>query len=301
MLPRLDLPLGVKADSPGYFVGITLGDAFIGTGARPRTASGYLDGLVSLMCAGKMDEKTLNGLRAARDHFKALGRAAGKLKTSRIQHLMERGGFEYIIQTICRLQDEIDDLPDHAARTEKLRLAVAVLMLLVNKPARAGDVTEWRFGHELCRRQSGEWALDWCQGKTNVDTGAGHLWPETCAALDELVLRGRPSRLVAIEYQKLVGSNLVTGTVGARSVKWTSELVRDAIGIPAHDLRTLAADYLRLHDPTTAVSVIQSHLGHGTRKAGDEYRALAEGDAAAAAWRRIREEIAQQAADGPYA
>ncbi|WP_272011423.1 hypothetical protein [Roseovarius sp. ZX-A-9] len=245
-----------------------------------------------------MEETTLNGLRSARDHFKALGRASGKLKTSRIRHLMERGGFEYIIQTVCRLRDEIDDLPDHAARTERLRLTVTVLMLLVNKPARCGDIAEWRFGRELCRHPTGEWRLDWCQGKTNIDTGAGLLWPETCAVLDELVLRGRPSRLVELEYQKHVGLNFLSGTVDARSAKWASELVRDAIGIPAHDLRTLAADYLRLHDPQTAASVIQSHLGHGTRQAGEEYRALADGDAAAAAWRRIREEIARQGVDG---
>lgn len=165
MLRLLDLPPGVSGDVPGYFVAIMLGDAFIETGVRPITASGYLDGLVALMRAGDAEKQTLDGLRAAREHFKSVGRRQAKLKTGRIRRLRERGGFECIIQTICQLRSEIDDLAGHAARTEKLRQTNAVLMLLVNKPARIGDIARWRLGHELSRLPSGEWTLDWCQKK----------------------------------------------------------------------------------------------------------------------------------------
>lgn len=293
----LSLPPAVTERAPGFYVGIKLGEAFLEAGVRHRTVSGYLDGLVALISHGEGDLVALDGLRAARDHFKSAARRAGKLKTERIRRLKERGGFAHIIEIIGRLRDEARDLPDHSARAEKLQQMVAVLMLLVNKPARAGDLARWRLGRDLCRSSDGRWTLNWLQSKAGGDAGAGTLWPETGEILDELVLRGRPSRMVEVEYCRLAGLNLLTGAVECHSVKYISNLVYDAVGVPAHDLRTLAADYLRMHNPATAAATIQSHLGHGTRRAGNDYAALAEGDAATASWRRIRNEIAGEVAN----
>lgn len=62
--------------------------------------------------------------------------------------------------------------------------------------------------------------------------------------------------------------------------------------MPLHDLRTLSADYLRLNDPVTAANLITTHLGHGSGEAERAYRAIAEGDAAAQSWMRMRRTIA---------
>ena len=253
--------------------------------------SGYLDGLIALIRYGDGERVALNGLRAARDHFKSAARQSEKLKSSRIRALKERGGFEYIIQTISRLRCEAHDLPGYSARAEKLRQTSAVLMLLVNKPARAGDLAKWKFGEELCRSSNGDWTINWRQKKTEIDTGAGMLWRETCEILDELILADRPERIIELEYHRVAGLNFLTGAAEGRTVKYLSNLINDAIGVPAHDLRTLAADYLRLYNPDTAAALIQSHLGHSTRHAGNDYAALAQGDAATASWRRIRNVI----------
>ena len=67
---------------------------------------------------------------------------------------------------------------------------------------------------------------------------------------------------------------------------------RFTLGVPPHDLRTLAADYLRRHDPASAPAIVAAHLGHGTEAAGAEYRALCEGAAATRVWRATRETVA---------
>jgi len=66
------------------------------------------------------------------------------------------------------------------------------------------------------------------------------------------------------------------------------------IGVPLHDLRTLSADYLRRHDPYTAVQVITAHLGHKCGESAKDYKAESEGDAATGDWLRMREKIGRQ-------
>ncbi len=291
LVPELDLPTGAKTGTLGYFLGHSLGEALAAGGVRNLTISGYLDGLVALMRHGKADPKRLGGLRAAREHFKGLGRSELKLKQHRIRALMEQGGFDYIVGKISELRTKAASSLSHSAEAERLYQTAAVLMILVNKPARVGDIALWRFEKELQRHRSGAWTLQWHQSKTGGETGAGALWPETCRILDELILSGRPARVISMEYQSRIGMNWLTGTTETRSPQFSSQLVRDAIGVPAHDLRTLVADYMRFDDPTTAPSIIQSHLGHGTKEAARAYRALAEGDAAAASWRKIRQDL----------
>ncbi|MCZ7675387.1 MAG: hypothetical protein M5U35_05270 [Roseovarius sp.] len=134
--------------------------------------------------------------------------------------------------------------------------------------------------------------------ETGEDEGAtetGAIWPEICEILDEWILDGRPDRLIHIRYQELVGRNWLTLEDNEPYRNLPTELTRAAIGVPSHDLRTLAADYMRRHDPAHAADVIATHLGHGTRKAGESYRAECEGAAAQAIWQESRATIATQA------
>lgn len=124
----------------------------------------------------------------------------------------------------------------------------------------------------------------------------GAIWPEICEILDEWILDGRPDRLIHVRYQELVGRNWLTLDDSAPYRNLPTELTNAAIGVPSHDLRTLAADYMRRHDPARAADVIATHLGHGTRKAGEAYRAECDGAAAQATWQESRTIIAARSA-----
>jgi hypothetical protein len=124
-----------------------------------------------------------------------------------------------------------------------------------------------------------------------VDVGRGELWPEIGEVLDELVLAGRPFRYIHLEYQRRVGTNWLMHTVGPMPARQPSQLVREAIGVPLHDLRTLLADLMRRVDPATARRLIAAMLGHSSEEAGDDYRALCDGDFAAHGWREMRRAI----------
>ncbi len=66
-----------------------------------------------------------------------------------------------------------------------------------------------------------------------------------------------------------------------------------AIGVPTHDLWTLAVDYMRMHNPEIAARIIATHLGHGTLEAGEEYSVECESEAAARDWQKDRQRIAK--------
>lgn len=137
---------------------------------------------------------------------------------------------------------------------------------LMNKPARTSDVAAWRIGEDLTRLPDGTWRLAWQQEKTEHATEAGGLWPEVSELLDAWILGGRPDRLVHLRYRELLGQNWMTLTRSARAGKWPSTRVNAAIGIPAHDLRTLAADYMRRHAPDRAAGIIATHLDTGRNR-----------------------------------
>jgi hypothetical protein len=132
-------------------------------------------------------------------------------------------------------------------------------------------------------------ALD--EGKTDRKRAAGEIWPELGEVLDELVLAGRPLRYIHVEYQRLIGKNWLTHTDEPMPARQPSHLVREAIGVPLHDLRTLLADLMRRFDPETARRLIAAMLGHASQVAGDEYRALCEGDAGGRGWSNMRRAI----------
>ena len=75
--------------------------------------------------------------------------------------------------------------------------------------------------------------------------------------------------------------------------RYAGQLLQEAIGIPVHDVRTLAADHLRRSRPGEAARLIGTLLGHRDPRSGEAYRVDAEGRQAAMDWAAIRSEIAK--------
>ena len=287
---------GVAGEELGFLTAYSLAKAFTepadpAAAVKPVTAANYIHALIALGEHGGIHEDALDGMRFVRAHLRRQVSREQKEKFGRIASLMEKGGFAYIAERIGEIRAEADALPDHAARKTHLRQTAALLAVLMNKPARTSDVAAWRIGEELTRLPDGTWRLAWQQEKTEHATEAGGLWPEVSELLDAWILGGRPDRLVHLRYRELLGQNWMTLTRSAHAGKWPSTCVKASIGIPAHDLRTLAADYMRRHAPDRAAGIIATHLGHRTEQAGQEYRALCESEAATQAWSRIRAEI----------
>lgn len=103
------------------------------------------------------------------------------------------------------MRTEAASLPDHSARKVLLLRSAAIAAIDMNKPARTGDMAGWRLGHDLRRATDGSWRLAWRQGKTGRMTEAGELWPEVGEVLDELILCGRPDRLIHLRYGEVIG------------------------------------------------------------------------------------------------
>lgn len=257
-------------------------------GIGPRTAAGYVGALVSLGLHGGLATEALDGLRAVQAHLQRQGRRAPKRKTSRIEALYEKGGYAEILRVIAGELDRAAALPAWRAEAETARATAAILAVAINMPARTGDVAAWRLGEELVRDPAGDWRLRWRQGKTGHWQDAGTLWPEVGEVLDTHLLGGRPERHAQRRYEELSGMNWLSLAAAPYASRWPSEKVNAALGIPLHDLRTLAADYLRLHDPASAPDVVSSLLGHATRQAGDAYRALCTETAAQRDWMAVR-------------
>ncbi|WP_370162196.1 hypothetical protein [Limimaricola soesokkakensis] len=263
-----------------------------GTGIGPRTAAGYVGALVSLGRHGGLAAEALEGLRAVQAHLQRKARREPKHKISRIEALYEKGGYAEILRVIGRELDRAATLPAWRAEGETTRATAAILAVAINMPARTGDVAAWRIGEELVREPAGDWRLRWRQGKTGHWQDAGTLWPEVGGVLDTHILGGRPERHVQRRCIALQGMNWLSFTATPYASRWPSEKVNAALGIPLHDLRTLAADYLRLHDPASAPDVVSSLLGHATRQAGDAYRALCTETAAQKDWMAVRTGLA---------
>ncbi|WP_432257104.1 hypothetical protein [Limimaricola sp. AA108-03] len=258
------------------------------TGIGPRSAAAYIGALVSLGLHGGLEPAALKGLRAVRSHLQRKARRAPKRKTSRIEALYENGGYAEILRVIAHEIERAAALPAWRSEAEIARAAAAILAVAVNMPARTGDVAAWKIGEELLRDPCGDWQLRWRQGKTGHWQDAGTLWPEVGLVLDLHILGDRPGRQVQQRHDALQGLNWLTFSSDAYASKWPSEKVKAVVGIPLHDLRTLAADYLRLHDPAKAPDIVSSLLGHATRQAGEAYRALCSDTVAQRDWMAIR-------------
>ena len=286
---------GAADDCLTFYTAYRLGQAFKAGNPdmKPVTIANYLEGLIALGRFAGIDAESLDGMRYMRDATRHESRLGEKLKIARIRAMMNRGGFEYIAEVIGEMRAEAELLHDHSARKGLLLQTVACCAIEMNKPARTGDMTDWSIGSELRRVADGSWHLAWLQQKTGRTTEAGELWPEIGELLDELILCGRPSRLIHLRYREVTGKNWLTLSDTARPSKWPSERIKTALGVPSHDLRTLAADYMRWHDPATAPRIIATHLGHGTLEAGEQYSADCKSEAAARAWQKDRHHIAK--------
>lgn len=128
--------------------------------------------------------------------------------------------------------------------------------------------------------------------KTGGATESGRIASEICEILDEWILGDRRDRLIHRRYHEPLGLNWNPLEQDAPYRNLPTVLTKVAIGVPSHDLRTLAADYMRRHDPAHAANVISTHLGHRTKEAGNPYRAECSGAAAQAVWMSARKSIA---------
>jgi hypothetical protein len=259
-----------------------------GAAINARTAASYIGALVSLGVHGGLDDIALDGLRSVQAHYQRKGRRLAKRKTARIDELYEKGGYDEVMRAIIRELLKADVLPDWSAKAAVARATAAILAVCTNDPARTGDVASWTMGEALVRHTSGRWQLRWRQQKTGHWKDAGELWPEIGAVIDEHILGGRPKRHTQRRFEELRGVNWLTFSDQPYDSRWPSEKVSDALGVPLHDLRTLAADYLRLHNPASAPNVVAVLLGHVTREAGEDYRSLCVETVAQREWLEIR-------------
>lgn len=262
---------------------------------KPVTAANYIEGLIALGAYGGGASASLIAMRVIMRDLRDQAALAAKNKYERLSDLMERGGFDYVAQRIGELRNRAHELPAHSAARRRCMQQTAVCAVILNKPPRKGDLVSWRIGEQLIRDADGTWRAEWEQEKTGGATESGAIAPEICEILDEWMLGGRPERLIHHRYHELIGLNWLTLERDAPYRNLPTELTKAAICVPSHDLRTLAADYMRRHNPAHAAEVISTHLGHRTREAGNAYRAECSGAAAQAIWMSARAAIKARA------
>lgn len=292
---------GLASEKLGFITACELSDAFVfhpddTRRVKPVTAANYIEGLIALGARGGVAEESLAAMRVILGDLRDQAALAEKNKHERLSALMERGGYAHVADRIGELRARAHDLPAHSAARRRCMQQAVVCAVILNKPPRKGDLVQWRFGEQIVRDVDGTWRAGWEQQKTGRCTETGALWPEISEILDEWILGGRPDRLVHLRYRELLGRHWLTLEDSEPYRDLPSQLTKAAVGVPSHDLRTLAADYMRRHDPARAADVIATHLGHGTRKAGEAYRADCEGAAAQAIWQAARATIAARSA-----
>ncbi|WIV50286.1 hypothetical protein QQG91_11485 [Marivivens sp. LCG002] len=268
----------------------------LSTQPKPKkaiTIAGYIYALVTLGRHGGADPIGLSALQFIHQEQIAISRGQDKDKYSRIQMMVDHGSYQKIAETIARLRCAANEAPSHSYTRSKMLQSAAICAVALNIPPRTSDMAKWSIGEELVRSADGSWTLSWRQEKTDREISGGRLWPEVAEILDEHLLCGRPRRFISARYHECVGLNWLTLKTDQYAAKWPSLVFKEAVGIPLHDLRTLLADFLRLHEPETAADIIQTSLGHATKSAGSAYRSDCEGDLAARYWATIRMEIAK--------
>ncbi|MFG6560287.1 hypothetical protein [Sulfitobacter sp. 1A15299] len=291
---------GLASDTHGFISACELADAFLfhadeSLRVKAVTAANYIYGLIALGVRGGVAEESLTAMRVIWRDLRDQAALDEKNKYERLSDLLERGGYAHVADRIGELRTRAQDLPAHSAARRRCMQQAVVCAVILNKPPRKGDVVSWRFGEELIRDIDGTWRAEWEQEKTGGATETGGMWPEICDILDEWILGGRPDRLVHIRYNELIGRNWLSHDGTALHRNLPTELTKAAIGVPSHDLRTLAADYMRRYDPAHAADIIATHLGHADRKSTENYRAECDGAAGQAIWQESRATIATQA------
>ena len=297
---------GLASDRLGFVTACELSEAFLfhpdeNRRVKPITAANYIEGLIALGAKGGVAEESLTAMRVIWRDLRDQAALDDKNNYARLAELMERGGYAHVADRIGELRARAHGLPAHSAAGRRCMQQAVVCAVILNKPPRKGDLVSWRFGKELVRDIDGTWRAAWDQEKTGGGTETGAIWPEICDVLDDWILGGRPDRLIHVRYNELVGRNWLSLNDTTPYRNLPSQLTKAAIGIPSHDLRTLAADYMRRYDPGRAANVISTHLGHTTVEASKAYRADCVGTDAQANWQKARAIIAASSDYKPIA
>ena len=273
------------------FRALLLGETYARQGLSPRTVRNYLGAFLRLAQLLEVAPSTLEGIENAWEAWRARAASAPKQRSLKIESWHEDGhSLEGAIATTTRLLAEIgDQTGSWRAEAERRRLAATTLIVALNTVPRTGDMARWRLDEELRREPDGLWSLAYIAQKTGNLISFSRLWPETSEALDLLLLGGRPARLLESRYADLKGRNWMRQTRDSVPARYPSQLIAELTGLSSHPLRTLAADILRLIDPQCGGDRAGALLGHRDVRSIEDYRALAEGRAAAATWAAYRD------------
>lgn len=284
--------LGV-APEVDRFRALLLGETFAARGLSPRTVRNYLGAFLRLAQLLDLDADTRDGIANAFETWQARAALAPKQRTLKLESWHESGhSLETAIATATDLLAQIkEQTGGWRADLERRRRAAIVLLVALNTVPRTGDMARWRLGEELRRDPDGLWSLSYIAQKTGSLVSFSRLWPETCAALDLLLLSGRPDRMLATRYTALKGCNWLRHGHAPVPSKYPSQLIGELTGLSSHPLRTLAADLLLEIDPATGAEAAGALLGHRDGRSVDAYRAAAEGRAAAATWATFRDRL----------
>ncbi|GAW37276.1 hypothetical protein RA2_04353 [Roseovarius sp. A-2] len=275
---------------PDRFRALVLSEAFSAQGLSPRTVRNYLGAFVRLAQCLDADPSTLDGLANIFDIWVARAARAPKHKDLKLDTFAENGGsWQGLLDTALDLCTGMDAAGGSwRASDERARLQACVLLIALNTNARTGDIAAWRLGEELKRREDGSWSLRYLSIKTGKSVKFSRLWPETHAALDALLLAGRPERMLTARYATFYGCSWMRHTRKPVPAKYPSALIKEITTVSAHPLRTLAADVLRRIDPGESPRKIAAWLGHHDPRSQEAYTLAATGRAQSDAWAKER-------------
>lgn len=278
---------------PDRFRALVLGEAFSTQGLSPRTVRNYLGAFVRLAQCLDADPSTLDGLTNIFEIWIARAARAPKHKDLKLDTFADDGGsWQGLLDKALDLCAGMDTARGSwRASDERVRLQACVLLIALNTNARTGDIAAWRLGEELKRRDDGCWSLRYISIKNGYRVKFSRLWPETHAALDALLLAGRPSRMLAPRYAALHGCSWMRHTRKPVPAKYPSALIKEITTVSAHPLRTLAADVLRRIDPGESPRKIATWLGHHDPRSQEDYTVAAIGRAQSDAWAKDRAAI----------
>ncbi|UMA67053.1 hypothetical protein LVO79_18735 (plasmid) [Roseivivax marinus] len=281
------------APTPDRFRALLLGEAFGDQGLSPRTVRNYVGAFLRLaQCLGA-DEDALVGIADIFAVWRARAARAPKQKDIKLDAFAERGGtWHGLLDQAVSLCAAFDGAGGSwRASRERGRLQAAVLIIAINTTARTGDIAAWRVGRELIRKADGSWSLRYRSKKSGHTIKYSRLWPETHAALDAVLLAGRPARMLEERYAAVEGRTWMRHGRARVPSRYPSELVKEVASLSAHPLRTLAADVLRRIDPGASVDKTAAWLGQSDLRSQDDYAVAPIGRTQCDAWARVRDQI----------
>ena len=239
----------------------------------PRSAADYLERVRQfLLRTGTLDRLIQDELTSAVGALRDMAADSAPSKHRRLRELRRHSDIVAIISRAAALGEAAREMPGCSAGRARTSRKAVVLALLVNRADRQGDVRLIRIGREAVRRPDGIWEIELRQAKTGVRKDMGPLWPVTCALLDAHVLSDRPPWTIGERLAELDGCNLLSLEDREYGNGHVSALLTEEFDIPAHLVRTLVCDTLRIHRPDAAWAA-QALLGHASERMQTVYRA----------------------------